>query len=298
MLKKKLSLIIALAFVLILTACGGSNEGSTADNSNKTVGEQVDYKIVGIDPGAGIMNLTINEVLTQYELDDWKVVESSGAAMTASLAKAYDKQEPIIITGWSPHWMFSKFDLKYLDDPKGAYGGEENINAITRLGLKEDHPNAYLVLDQFEWEAEHMESVMLAIQDGVDPEEAAAQFVSDNEELVSTWTEGVTPVDGDKISLVYVAWDDSISSTNVIGHVLESVGYNVDKIQVDAGPMWASIANGSADASVCAWLPVTHQDYAAEYEGKYEDLGPHMTGTKLGLVVPTYMDIDSIEDLK
>ncbi|HWJ78070.1 MAG TPA: glycine/betaine ABC transporter, partial [Niallia sp.] len=29
-----------------------------------------------------------------------------------------------------------------------------------------------------------------------------------------------------------------------------------------------------------------------------EDLGTNLEGTKLGLVVPSYMDIDSIEDLK
>ena len=43
--------------------------------------------------------------------------------MVAELKKAYNNQKPIIITGWSPHWMFSSFDLKYLEDPKGSFGG-------------------------------------------------------------------------------------------------------------------------------------------------------------------------------
>jgi len=41
-------------------------------------------------------------------------------------------------------------------------------------------------------------------------------------------------------------------------------------------------------------LPVTHNSY---FE-KFEDSGISMENVKLGLVVPTYMDIDSIEDLK
>ena len=54
---------------------------------------------------------------------NWQLVEGSSAAMVAELKKAYNNKEPIIVTGWSPHWMFSSFDLKYLDDPKGSLVG-------------------------------------------------------------------------------------------------------------------------------------------------------------------------------
>src|SRR5690606_40676965 len=67
-------------------------------------------------------------------------------------------EEPIIITGWNPHWMFAKYpDMKYLDDPKGIYGGEEGINSLARLGLEEAKPEAYKLIDQFEWDVEDME---------------------------------------------------------------------------------------------------------------------------------------------
>jgi len=295
MLKKFVGITSALALTLGLAACGGEQTGSSSSDS---VGEQVDHKIVGIDPGAGIMQITIDQVLPEYGLDNWEVVEGSGAAMTAALKKAYDKEEPIIITGWSPHWKFASYDLKYLEDPKGTYGGAEDVNTIARLGLKEDHPDAYKLLDQFNWEPEHIEAVMNLIQEGSEPAEAAAQWVSENEELVNTWTEGVNEVDGEELKMLYVAWDDVIASSHVVENVLESIGYEVDLIQVDAGPMWAGIADGSGDAMVGAWLPTTHASYYSEYEGKFEDLGANLTGTKLGLVVPAYMDIDSIEDLK
>jgi glycine betaine/proline transport system substrate-binding protein len=106
---------------------------------------------------------------------------------------------------------------------------------------------------------------------------------------------------GDKksIKLAYVAWDSEIASTNVVKHVLETdLGYEVELLQVDAGPMWAGVADGSADAMVAAWLPGTHASYLEQYGDRIEDLGPNLTGTKIGLAVPAYMDIDSIEDLK
>ncbi|WP_071394192.1 glycine betaine ABC transporter substrate-binding protein [Bacillus tuaregi] len=298
MFKKFVGITSAVALTLGLAACGGNDTSSGSEDSTKSVGEQLDYEIVGIDPGAGIMKITIDEVLPEYGLDKWEVVEGSGSAMTAALKKAYDKEEPIIITGWSPHWKFASYDLKYLEDPKGIYGGAEDVNTIVRLGLKEDKPDAYKLLDQFNWEPEHIETVMNLIQEGQDPADAAAQWVSENEELVNTWKEGVNEVDGEELKLLYVAWDDVIASTNVVGNVLESIGYEVDLVQVDAGPMWAGVADGSGDALVGAWMPTTHADYYAEYEGKFEDLGANLTGTKLGLVVPAYMDIDSIEDLK
>ncbi len=296
-----MSALMIPVLALGLAACSSdeasSNENTKKGASDQSVGESVDYKIIGIDPGAGIMKAT-EAAVKEYELNDWNVVEGSGAAMTAALKKAYAKEDPIIITGWTPHWKFSKFDLKYLEDPKGVYGGEENIHTIARLGLADDHPSAYKFLDRFNWTSDEMGDVMVKVTDGEDPEKAANAWVEANTDKVSEWTAGVEKVDGDKITLGYVAWDSEIASTNVIATVLTDLGYDVTLRQVEAGPLWAGVADGSVDASVAAWLPATHADYYEKFEGKFEDLGPNMEGTKIGLVVPAYMDIDSIEDLK
>ncbi|MDE8731236.1 glycine betaine ABC transporter substrate-binding protein, partial [Desulfovibrio desulfuricans] len=95
----------------------------------------------------------------------------------------------------------------------------------------------------------------------------------------------------------YVAWDSEIASTNVVGNVLESIGYDVDLLQLDAGPMFAAVAEGDADGMVAAWLPGTHASYMEEYGDKLVDLGPNLEGAAIGLVVPTYVEADSIEDL-
>ncbi|MCB2642695.1 glycine/betaine ABC transporter, partial [Listeria monocytogenes] len=88
----------------------------------------------------------------------------------STLQKAMKDKRPIVVTGWTPHWMFTKFDLKFLDAPKNVYGNAENIHTIVRKGLKEDTPSAYQVLDNFFWTAEDMAEVMLEVNDGVDPE--------------------------------------------------------------------------------------------------------------------------------
>ncbi|MBM7715517.1 glycine betaine/proline transport system substrate-binding protein [Bacillus thermophilus] len=301
-LKNKITGLGAAAILAFgLAACGSSGSDKTSGGEGKasgdSVGESVNYKITGIDPGAGIMEAT-ERAIEDYGLDDWELVSGSGAAMTAALKKAYDKEEPIIVTGWNPHWKFSKYDLKYLEDPKGSYGGEEEIHTFGRLGLKEDKPEAYKALEQFKWTDEDMGAVMVDIQEGEKPEDAAKKWVEENRDKVDEWTKGVEKVDGDTFKFVYVAWDSTMASTNVMKVVLEELGYEVELAQVEAGPMYTAVADGSADALLAGWLPVTHKTYYEKYGDKLDDIGVSMEGVKIGLVVPTYMDIDSIEDLK
>src|SRR5699024_5086828 len=294
--KKLIGMMSAIILLFILTACGDSE----ASDKDKSIGEKLDYKITGIDPGAGLMDLAKNEVMPAYGLDeDWEITESSDTAMTAALGDAIENEEPIIVTGWMRHWKFNRYDLRMLDDPKNAFKGEEDINTLVRLGLKEDMPNAYKFFDQFNWEPDDMQAVMLKIEDGQDEQEAAGEWVENNEEWVSTGTEGVDSGDGKTVVVPYVAWDDVVASSNVVKYVMENkLDFKVDLKLVEPGPMFASIAEGDTDAMVGAWLPTTHKAYYEEYEGDFEDLGVNLHGTRNGFAVPDYMDIESIEDLK
>lgn len=287
-------LVVLLAGAVIAQYLNNNDKG----NNGNTVGGQVGYRIVGIDPGAGLMAAAARAI-NDYGLQDWTLLEGSGTAMTAALATAYKNKEPIIVTGWTPHWMFAKYDLKYLEDPKKSFGGSEEIHTIARLNLENDEKSAYRFLDRFSWKPSDMEKVMVRIYEGAQPETAAAEWVKDHPDLVDGWLKDIPAASGHKLTLAYVAWESEIASTNVVREVLESrLGYEVKMLQVEVGPMWAGVAGGDADAMVAAWLPTTHKDYYEKYNGKFEDLGPNLKGTKLGFVVPKYMDIDSIADLK
>ncbi len=163
---------------------------SIEDLNKPEIASSLKKQIIGIEPGAGIMMAT-EKVLGDYALKDYKLVESSSAAMATELQKAYDKKEPIVVTGWTPHWKFAKMDLKYLDDPKGVYGGDEQIHTVVRKGLKDDMESAYTFLDQFQWEPSDMESVMVAIQEGKSPEEAAKDWVNGHSDQVEAWIKGI-----------------------------------------------------------------------------------------------------------
>ncbi|MEO4054800.1 glycine betaine ABC transporter substrate-binding protein [Solibacillus sp. CAU 1738] len=147
--------------------------------------------ITGIEPGAGIMSATENAIKTYPNLKSWTLLPSSSGAMTVALDQAISNNEEIIVTGWSPHWKFASYDLKYLDDPEGIYGGEETINTFVRQGLEKDKPEAYKVLDAFNWTAEDIEEVMLAINGGKNPKDAAADWIKANADVVEKWTADV-----------------------------------------------------------------------------------------------------------
>lgn len=166
-------------------------ESTIEDLKNDATGKSVDYQIIGIEPGAGIMQST-DKALKDYGLDSkWKLIESSSAAMATELQKAYEAKKPIIVTGWTPHWMFANMDLKYLEDPKGVYGGDESIHTVARKDLKSDMADAYTLLDQFTWTADDMAEVMVAIQDGQSSEEAAKVWADGHPEQVEKWLEGI-----------------------------------------------------------------------------------------------------------
>ncbi|MFC2947429.1 glycine betaine ABC transporter substrate-binding protein [Virgibacillus sediminis] len=115
---------------------------------------------------------------------------------------------------------------------------------------------------------------------------------------MAEWTEGVADVEGVEFELVSTPWDSERASSSVLKEVMEQKGFDVSVTPVDVAIIFESVANGDADATLAAWLPYTHKDFYEQHEGNFTDLGANLEGAKIGLVVPEYMDIDSIEDLE
>lgn len=196
--------------------------------------------------------------------------------------------------------MFALYpDMKYLEDPQEIYGGEETINSLARLDLEEDNSDAYKFIEQFEWDVEDMEEIMLEAEEtGGDIGDISAQWVEDNQDKVAAWSEGVAEGNGAEIEIASTPWDSERASSGVLKAAMEEHGFNVTVTDVDVAVVFESVASGDVDATVAAWLPITHKDFYENHEDNLIDLGPNLEGAKIGIVVPEYMDIDSIEDLQ
>lgn len=142
-------------------------------------------EITGIDPGAGLMAASETAIET-YDLN-LNLLSGSDAAMTAALSRAIDREEWIVVTGWTPHWKFATHDLRYLEDPLNAFGDSEHIATMVNPQLEQKLPDVYQLLDNFYWSAEDIGVVMGYIEEGVPPFDAARQWIADNPGVVQSW---------------------------------------------------------------------------------------------------------------
>jgi glycine betaine/proline transport system substrate-binding protein len=149
-------------------------------NANK---DKFNGEIIGIGGGAGIHANTL-KAIDAYKLD-FEQITSSGPAMVASLEKAIKKNEWIAITGWKPHFKWTKNDLKYLEDPKGIYP-KDACTIISRKGFEKDLPKAATFFRNFNLEEVQLYELMTAIKNN--GEEAGAQeWYKTNKVLVDSW---------------------------------------------------------------------------------------------------------------
>jgi glycine betaine/proline transport system substrate-binding protein len=158
---------------------------SIEDLKKPGVREKFKSQIQGIDPGAGLMQAS-ERALKTYELDDYKLQTGSDAGMIVALDRAMKRNEWIAVTTWTPHWMFSKYKIRYLEDPKMALGGAEAIHAVARKGFEKDFPKAAGFIKDFKISIADLEVIMSKAKDSSYDKEATA-YIKANPDTVNKW---------------------------------------------------------------------------------------------------------------
>jgi glycine betaine/proline transport system substrate-binding protein len=150
--------------------------------------DELDGKIIGIEPGAGLTGITKNSVMPAYGLeDDFQLVESSTTAMLAELKKAISNEKEIVVTLWRPFWANSEFGVRDLEDPEGALGEPEGLHFLARDGFTEDHPEVAEMMGKLKLDDEQYGSLEnLVVNEYGEGKEAEAveAWVAENQDLV------------------------------------------------------------------------------------------------------------------
>ncbi|SJM50755.1 glycine betaine ABC transporter substrate-binding protein [Gulosibacter sp. 10] len=149
--------------------------------------------IYGIDPGAGLTQVTQEEVIPTYGLEGMEYSISSTPGMLTSLEDAINKGENVVVTLWRPHWAYDAYPIRDLEDPEGALGGTETLNAISSTDFEETHPTAAGWISEFAMDSEmlyELENLMFNENEGTDDYgPIIEQWAAENQEYVDGLTD-------------------------------------------------------------------------------------------------------------
>ncbi|WP_010529730.1 glycine betaine ABC transporter substrate-binding protein [Lentibacillus jeotgali] len=151
-------------------------------NANK---EKFEGEITGFDAGAGTMEVT-KELIPEYGLD-YELIPSSEPAMISAIGDAIENKEPVVAPLWSPHRVFSQYDLKFLEDPKNVYGQTEKIHHATRQGFADDFPKVSEWMKNWKMDDDAIGQLMTYVNDAEEPIDGARKWVEENQDLVNEW---------------------------------------------------------------------------------------------------------------
>jgi glycine betaine/proline transport system substrate-binding protein len=155
------------------------------DLKKPDIQEKLSGTMHGIDPGAGLTRLS-EKALKDYALDDYKLQISSEAGMLTTVDRAYRSEKWFVATSWSPHWMFGKYKLRYIADPKGSLGEAEHVDILARKDFKTENPKVAGFLSRMKLPIGDLEAAMFDAQE-TSYDEAVAKYIKAHPDQIKAW---------------------------------------------------------------------------------------------------------------
>jgi len=164
--------------------------------------ERFNKRIYGIEAGAPANQLLQKMVdANDFELGDWRVVESGEQGVMAQVRRAVKRDEFIVFLGWEPHPMNSNLDMNYLTGGDKYFGpnfGGAEVHTVTRSGYSAQCANVGKLLSNLTFTLDMENRIMgLILDEGMDPIVAARTWIQQNPTPVAAWLDGVTTFDGE-----------------------------------------------------------------------------------------------------
>jgi len=143
------------------------------------------YPIVGIDSGAGVMQKA-RLAITKYNLPS-QLLHLSEGEMTAHLEDSIKRRKEVVVTGWEPHWIFARYEVRFLEDAEKIFGENEKIYTISRLGIEEDHPRVVRFFERMQLSEKQLNSLVYYMRRNEDPIVGIREWIKKNEYVVNQW---------------------------------------------------------------------------------------------------------------
>lgn len=173
------------------------NEDSPAKSISdlKDMADDYDNTLYGIEAGAGLTKATKEKVIPDYGLESLEYKISSTPAMLAQVKKSTDAGDNIAVTLWHPHWAYSKFPMRDLEDPENSLGEKEILYNVGNKESVEKFPfvsQSVKNLAMSEDTLADLEALMFSEDEynGENPEKAVAEWLDDNPDFVKDFRAG------------------------------------------------------------------------------------------------------------
>ncbi|GLH20717.1 glycine/betaine ABC transporter substrate-binding protein [Pseudomonas atacamensis] len=160
--------------------------------------DKFDKKIYGIGSGAPA-NISLQEIIKKndFNMGQWKLIESSEQAMLAEVSRAVKKQKFVTFLGWTPHPMNVQLKMRYLKGGEKYFGDTGNVFTLTRKGYAEACPNVGKLLTNLSFTQDMENSIMAeVVNKKISNAEAAKAWIKANPAVLDTWLDGVKTLDG------------------------------------------------------------------------------------------------------
>jgi glycine betaine/proline transport system substrate-binding protein len=140
-------------------------------------------------------------IINGLDLDFEVVYAGSEAALIEQFRSAEQNKTPLLGYFYSPQWFLNEVPLVKIDLPPWTEGCDADPENITcdyapyspldkyiSKNLEDNAPRAAEFIKNFDWTAEHQNAVAnLITNEGMDREEAAQQWVEENESVWQAW---------------------------------------------------------------------------------------------------------------
>lgn len=163
-----------------------------------TYAKQFDKKIYGIGSGAPA-NLSLQDIIknNDFDLGQWKLVESSEQAMLAEVSRAVKKHKFVTFLGWTPHPMNVQLKMRYLKGGEKYFGDTGSVHTLTRNGYAQACPNVGKLLSNLSFTQDMENSIMAeVVNNKLSNAEAAKAWIKANPAVLDKWLDGVKTADG------------------------------------------------------------------------------------------------------
>ncbi|QQE77662.1 glycine betaine ABC transporter substrate-binding protein [Alicyclobacillus sp. SO9] len=149
---------------------------------------QFKHRIVGIDPGSQEEN-SVKKMVKVYGMNHIHVQDSSTPAMLTALKQAVKAKRPIAVVMWTPHWAFTKYNLKYISDPKYIVKSKTTNKILVAANKKwaKDNPTVSGWFSNFKLTPNQLASLEEYMKNTKDKDSAAKKWIAKNQSLISSW---------------------------------------------------------------------------------------------------------------